>query len=98
MTGDEPFTLWRGSQPSWLEREHVEIAPGAARSCAEPLWGGALVVVEHGRVVLAAASGREVELAQGAVFSVHRLRDASLYNRGRRAVVLSVVHRAAQSA
>ncbi len=93
MSIDQPFTLWRGGLPAWLEREHVEIAPGGKRSCADPLWAGGLVVVEHGRVVLAGAGAHEVELAEGAVFTAHRLRGATLHNRGPSAAVLCVARR-----
>jgi hypothetical protein len=92
---DAPFTLWREELPRWLERTHLTLRPGESRSCAEPAFRRALVVVEVGTVVVVGRSGREIPLGEGAVFTVSDLSSARLHNRDRRLALLSLGRRGA---
>jgi hypothetical protein len=91
---DEAVTLLRRGIPAWLERRLVVIAPGATLGAAAMDWSGALVVLEHGSVVLEAVGGERLALAEGAVFCVAEREVVAIHNDGRTSAVLAVGKRA----
>jgi hypothetical protein len=91
----EPFSLLAQNLPSWLQREIVRIPPRGTLDYESVTWRGALAVLEHGSVMLSTAGGAYLDLDQGAVVCLDRIRVATIRNTGSEPAVIVVVRRAA---
>ncbi len=88
---DAAVTLLRAGLPAWRERRVVALEPGSTLPYVAADWQDALVVVEHGSVVLDASGGARVRLEEGAVLCLAGLGLIALRNDGPgRAVVAGV--------
>ena len=91
--GDATVSLLRGDPPAWLERWVIVVAAGETLAGAALAWPAAIVVLEHGAVVLEHAGGGRLCLDEGAVFCVAGLRLRAIRNEGSQAAVIACARR-----
>jgi hypothetical protein len=98
MDEDRSLSFAGRPLPSWLDYRSVVIAPGERRPYSPEEWRGALIVVEHGELVLHACAGPSLRLIEGAVTVLYGLPLEALGNEESTPVVLSVLRRGAPPA
>jgi len=91
--GDERPSLVGARLPAWCIRRVVAVEPGATEPFVAAEWRDAIVVVEHGEVVLVGASGSRLLVGPGAVLTLDGIDLLSLHNPGAEMAVLVAVSR-----
>ena len=89
----ERFSLLGVRLPPAFAATVFTVAPGQAVDYDAADWSDAIVVVEHGQIELAGASGVRRPFASGDVLYLDGLPLRCLYNAGRESAVLVAVSR-----